>query len=757
MSTFASVSLDTVVLDPRKRVRYSTGLVLGVDEFQQEQRYLMERDRRHQRALHGYGTVHGLDVRTRSRDGEPEVLVLPGLAVDPVGRDVCVTEPQCARLNAWLAAHDEEVRGSAGSFPDTTSLYVLLCHRECETDRVPIPGSPCRSEDDAQAASRIADHFELRLALEPPAYAEEAAVRRFGALLRRLRVSDEAPVLTAQSLAALVRGLPDAPDGGGTGAGGERLHLHPDEAADLIRLAFRVWTVEVRPRLGGQGGCAQPSGEPCVLLGRLDLALAPSGDRLVVDAAAPAGEGGVPGVRVEQRGRPYLLSTRVLQEWFALCTCEPAEAPGSFPEAEVLLALNDLVDVEAAPGAGDVLTWNAGAGVWMAAPPGAPGLTEHGSLSGLENDDHPHYVHVDGRHAMTGDLNAGGNRVVNLAAAAAAGQAVPFQQAVKNGDAAGGDLSATYPAPTVIALQGREVARLPDPGLNQVLSWNGSAWVPRTIVIPDPVPGNFEERLVRIVATSWSHRGTSSLRVVVNGEIRTGIVVAFGFRTPEDGGRIQVRPGSLDAQSFQLFAEITERTPNGQLDNRFYHYRGVRPDPLREAEIVPVRLLRVDQFPWEVQRAPPGQPVDAAFFPVPALDIDIIMLRVVIHGDFVLDAEGRAIDAEHLQGTLSLDGSGDRPPGSALGLRGGRFESWFRVGEQDAEPDDSPRDRVSIDLNRATRDELVTLPGIGSSLADRIIAARERGERFTSADDLLRVAGITERVVEGLRDRIRIP
>ena len=88
MSTFNSNTLVPTILDPKKRVCYSTGLVLGVDEFLQDQTFFREKDHAHNRVLHGYGTVNGLHVSIREESEVPEILVSPGMAIDPAGRTI---------------------------------------------------------------------------------------------------------------------------------------------------------------------------------------------------------------------------------------------------------------------------------------------------------------------------------------------------------------------------------------------------------------------------------------------------------------------------------------------------------------------------------------------------------------------------------------------------------------------------------------------------------------------------------------------
>lgn len=61
-----------------------------------------------------------------------------------------------------------------------------------------------------------------------------------------------------------------------------------------------------------------------------------------------------------------------------------------------------------------------------------------------------------------------------------------------------------------------------------------------------------------------------------------------------------------------------------------------------------------------------------------------------------------------------------------------------------------------INLNSASREQLMTLPGIGEGKAGNIISYREEHGKFQSIEDLMKVDGIKEGTYEKLKDRITV-
>jgi len=61
-----------------------------------------------------------------------------------------------------------------------------------------------------------------------------------------------------------------------------------------------------------------------------------------------------------------------------------------------------------------------------------------------------------------------------------------------------------------------------------------------------------------------------------------------------------------------------------------------------------------------------------------------------------------------------------------------------------------------VDINRADAEELTAIPGVGKTLAQRIVDFRDEHGPFKRVEDLLKVKGIGEKSLEKLRPHVTV-
>lgn len=67
-----------------------------------------------------------------------------------------------------------------------------------------------------------------------------------------------------------------------------------------------------------------------------------------------------------------------------------------------------------------------------------------------------------------------------------------------------------------------------------------------------------------------------------------------------------------------------------------------------------------------------------------------------------------------------------------------------------------PASADAIDLNRATEEDLLTLPGIGQTLAQRIVEYRNTVGAFSAPEQIMDVDGIGSGIFEKIRELITV-
>jgi hypothetical protein len=244
--------------DPFVRLCFQFGMLLGVDEFQQDLGFHLCKHRLNNRLFNGWGLVWSqppggvrLDYDPDPAEEKVDLFVGPLFALDELGRELWVKDECKIDLFRWA---------SENALGDDVPIYVTISYRACCVAPVPAVAAPCDDSAAPTMPSRVLESVQAHLSLDPPEHtppapidlsdaaptADDTQAIRFRTLVDLIRNDAERPIL----LGTVAR----RPPAGGdvhwvftpnpqlpriTAVGGEALRvLESSVIADRLRVTF---------------------------------------------------------------------------------------------------------------------------------------------------------------------------------------------------------------------------------------------------------------------------------------------------------------------------------------------------------------------------------------------------------------------------------------------------------------------------------------------------------------------------------------
>jgi hypothetical protein len=172
--------MNDLSLREQERTRYYSHQLISADDLTQDQIYQREKRRMHNRLLHGWGIVCGLDVSLDTTNAaSPLAAISPGYALSPQGDEIYVPTEVRFDLGQCITGPTSGACSSLCYTPATNAVdpsqtfYLAIRFIECPARPVRVAPLNCGCDDTACEYSRIRESFEVTCLSTLPVYESE--------------------------------------------------------------------------------------------------------------------------------------------------------------------------------------------------------------------------------------------------------------------------------------------------------------------------------------------------------------------------------------------------------------------------------------------------------------------------------------------------------------------------------------------------------------------------------------------------------